>query len=98
MLGLLAMATIPVAVVVTENRDDLRLLHAGVAVPVAFLLGIWGTLLASRARTRLERTLGRAGGVVPARIGRVLSWLGLYLALIGAVSLGVYAVEYYLLS
>jgi hypothetical protein len=98
LLGVLAVATIPATVVVTENRDDLRLLHAGVAVPVAFLLGVWGILLARRARTRLERTLGRAGGVVPARMGRLLSWLGLYLALIGGISLGVYAVEYYLLS
>ena len=96
--GLVAVAAIPVAVVVTENRGDLRLLHAGVAVPVAALLGIAGILLARRARKRLERTLGRAGGVVPARMGRVFSWLGFYLALIAAVSLGVYAVEYYLLS
>ena len=44
---------------------------------------------------RLERTIGRAGGVFPARLGRVLSWLGVYLALIGAISLLVYAIEYY---
>ena len=92
------MAAIPVAIVVTEQQGDLRLLHAGVAVPVAFVLGFIGIRLAKRARRRLERTLGRAGGAVPARTGRVLSWLGVYFALIGAIALGVYAVEYYLLS
>jgi hypothetical protein len=93
--GVLATAAIPVAIVVTEQREDLRLLHAGFAVPIAFVLGFAGIRLARRARRRLERTLGRAGGVVPARLGRVLSWLGVYLALIGAISLLVYAIEYY---
>jgi hypothetical protein len=94
-LGLLAVAVIPVTILVTDVREDLRLLHAGVAVPVAFVLGVAGIRLAKKARTRLERTLGRAGGAVPARVGRVLSWIGVYLALIGAISLGVYAIEYY---
>jgi hypothetical protein len=94
-LGVLATAAIPVAILVTEQREDLRLLHAGFAVPVAFVLGVAGIRLARRARKRLQRTLGRAGGVVPARLGRVLSWLGVYLALIGAISLLVYAIEYY---
>jgi hypothetical protein len=94
-LGLLATAAIPVAILVTEQREDLRLIHAGFAVPVAFVLGVAGIRVARRARRRLERTLGRAGGVVPARLGRVLSWLGVYLALIGGISLLVYAIEYY---
>jgi hypothetical protein len=93
--GLLATAAIPVAILVTELRDDLRLLHAGVAVPVAFVLGVVGIRLARRARRRLARTIGRAGGKGTARIGRVLSWLGVYLALIGGISLLVYAIEYY---
>jgi hypothetical protein len=94
-LGLFATAVIPVAIVVTDQHEDLRLLHAGVAVPVAFVLGFAGIRLAKRARRRLERTLGRAGGAVPARLGHVFSWIGVYFALIGAISLGVYAIEYY---
>jgi hypothetical protein len=93
--GLLATAVIPIAIGVTEQREDLRLLHAGFAVPVAFVLGVVGIRLARRARRRLERTLGRAGGLVPARLGRVFSWVGVYFALIGAISLLVYAIEYY---
>jgi hypothetical protein len=97
-LGLLAAAAIPIAILVTHVRNDLRLLHAGVAVPVAFVLGVSAVLVARKARRRLERTLGRAGGAGAARAGRLLGWLGIYLALIGTISLAVYAVEYYLLS
>jgi len=35
---------------------------------------------------------------MPARVGRILGWLGVYLALIGAISLAVYYVEYHLLA
>lgn len=98
MLALLALAAIPIAAAVTESRSDLRLVHAGVAVPVAAVLAIAAIRLARRARLRLERTLGRAGGERTARAGRILGWLALYLALIASISLGVYAVEYYLLS
>jgi len=97
-LALLALAAIPIAAAVTESRSDLRLVHAGVAVPVAAVLAIAAIRLARRARLRLERTLGRAGGERTARAGRILGWLALYLALIASISLGVYAVEYYLLS
>ena len=97
-MGLIAVLSIPAAVAVTNYRNDLRLIHAGVAVPVAALLGIVAIRLARRARRRHERTLGRAGGVVPARLGRILGWFGFYLALIGAISLAVYYVEYNLLA
>jgi len=62
---------------------------------VLAIAAIW---LARRARGRLQRTLGRSGGEGTARAGRILGWLALYVALIGAISLGVYAVEYYLIS
>jgi hypothetical protein len=49
-------------------------------------------LLARRARFRVERTLGRVGGLRLARIGRMLGVLGIMLGLSGAISLGVYLV------
>ncbi len=98
LFGLLAVAAIPVGILVTNNRNDLRLVHAGFAVPVAAILGFVAIRLARRARRKLERTIGRAGGAVPARLGRILGWLGLYLALIGTIALGFYYVEYHLLS
>jgi hypothetical protein len=96
-LALLALAVIPAAIGVTEARDDLRLLHAGLTVPVAAVLAVAAIRFAARARRRLERTLGRAGGARTARVGRLVGWLALYLALISSIALGVYAVEYYLL-
>jgi hypothetical protein len=96
--GVLAVLALPVAIYVTDQRNDLRLIHAGVAVPVAFVLGFLAIRLAKRARARLQRTLGRARGRSSARLGRILGWLGVYLALIGAISLAVYYVEYHLLA
>ena len=95
MVSLVALAAIPLAAAVTESRGDLRLIHAGFAVPVAAVLAIASIRLAARARRRLERTLGRAGGERTAQVGRVLGWLALYVALIASISLGVYAIEYY---
>jgi hypothetical protein len=97
-LALLALAAIPIGVAISGWRDDLRLVHAGFAVPVAALLAIAAIRLARRARHRLERTLGRAGGVARARAGRIVGWLALYVALIGGISLGVYALEYFVLG
>ena len=36
--GLVAVAAIPVGILITNYRNDLRLVHAGFAVPVADLL------------------------------------------------------------
>jgi hypothetical protein len=97
-LALLALVTVPLAAAVTQWRSDLRLIHAGFAVPLAAVLAIASIRLARRARRQLDRTLGRAGGARTARVGRILGWLALYVALIASISLGVYAIEYYLLS
>ena len=96
--GVIAVAAIPIAILVTNYRNDLRLIHAGWAVPVAAVFGFVAVRLARRARRRLERTVGRARGAVPARLGRILGWLGLYLALIGGIALAFYYVDYHVLS
>jgi hypothetical protein len=98
LVGVLAAAAIPVGILITDYRNDLRLIHAGYSVPVAAILGFIAIRLARRARRRLERTVGRAGGAVPARLGRILGWLGLYFALIGAIALAFYYVDYHVLS
>ena len=98
LVGVLAAAAIPVGILITNYRNDLRLIHACYAVPVAAVLGFVAIRLARRARRRLERTVGRAGGAVPARLGRILGWLGLYFALIGAIALAFYYVDYHVLS
>src|SRR5262245_7505322 len=98
LFGLLAVAAIPVGILITNYRNDLRLIHAGFAVPVAAVFGIVAIQLARRARRRLDRTIGRARGGASARLGRILGWLGLYLALIGAIALAFYYIEYHVLS
>lgn len=85
----------PAAVAVTESRDDLRLVHAGFAVPLAGILALAAIFCARRARRRLDRTLGRAGGQRASRVGQILGWLALYGTLIASISLGVYALEYF---
>lgn len=98
LFALLGLAALPAAVAVTETRDDLRLLHAGVAVPVTLLFSALAVWFAKRARRGLERTLGRIGGARIAAAGRILGWIGIYIALTAAVSLGVYAYLEYVAS
>jgi NhaP-type Na+/H+ or K+/H+ antiporter len=92
LVGLLSLATLPAAVVVARESDELTLVEAGVvAVPVAALLGLVALWLARRARRRADRTLDRVGGRRTARAGKLIGALGLYLAATAAIALGVYA-------
>ena len=52
LLGLLAVAALPVAVVYAERDIDLELIWAGVAVPVAFVLGLGALATARPGRPR----------------------------------------------
>ena len=70
-LGVLSVLAIPVGIYITDQRNDLRLIHAGFAVPVGFVLGFAAIRLARRARRRLERTLERAGMYSPTRLLKV---------------------------
>ena len=92
LVGLLGVATMPVAVVATRYFEEYELLHAGFAIPVGMALGVGAVALARRARLRIERTLGRTGGRRTARIGRFLGVLGFCLATTAAISVGTYAV------
>jgi hypothetical protein len=92
LVGLLAVAVLPAAIAVAEREERFELLEAGYAVPAALVLGLGAVLLARRARRRVERTLGRVGGLRIARVGRALGVLGIMLGLSGAISVGVYLV------
>jgi membrane protein implicated in regulation of membrane protease activity len=89
--GLLGLAAIPVAVVIAQESDDLTMVQAGVAVPVAAVLSLLALWFARRARRRSDRTIGRVGGRRAAGVGKLLGGLGLYLAATAAIALGVYA-------
>jgi hypothetical protein len=80
----------PAAIVATRYSASYELLHAGFAIPVAAALGILAVVLARRAR-RLDRaTLGKAGGLRAARIGRLLGILGICMASSATIAVAVY--------
>ena len=90
LVGLLSVATMPVAIAATRWSEEYELMHAAAAVPFGALLGVTAILLARRARSRLAPTLGHPRGSRTARVGRWLGWLGFLLALTAAGSVGVY--------
>lgn len=92
--GLASIATLPLAIYVTRFSESYELLHAGVAIPVAAVLGLASLALARRARLRGGLTLeGRRPG--PAGVGRVLGFVGMCMAAAAIVSLVVYGLLEY---
>ena len=88
LLGLLAVAVLPLAVAIAQASPDVRLVYAVAAVPVAVPIGIAAIVLARRGQRLAQVTLGRAGGAGLARAGLVLGFLGLYVGLTTALALG----------
>ena len=91
LLGLLAVAAIPVAVAYADRSPRVELIWAGVAVPVAALLGLAALGAARAGRRRAEPTLRRSGART-AVVGRLLGLVGVVFAGTGAISLVVYAI------
>jgi len=89
-LGLLAVAAVPLAVVVSKQERSVRLLDAAWAIPVAAACGVAALLFARGAGGRLRRTLERAGGFGRIRLGRWLGVAGICVALSAAIAVGVY--------
>ena len=89
-VGLVAVAVIPVGVVLARQVDQVSLLDAGGAVPVAAVLGGLAILLGRQARRQVERTIGRVGEAGLASAGRTLGLLGVCLAFTCALALGFY--------
>src|SRR5215207_3950253 len=90
-LGLLATAAIPAAVAYADRSPRVELIWAGVAVPVAALLGLAALGAARAGRRRAELTLRRSGART-AVVGRLLALIGLLFSGTGAISLAVYAI------
>jgi hypothetical protein len=95
-LGVLATATMPLAILATRYSGSYELLHAGVAIPVAVVLGAAAIGLARGALRVDDMRLGRAGGRRTARLGRALGVLGISLGATCAVALAVYGILTYL--
>ena len=90
LVGLVAVAAVPVAVAVAQASDAVELLHAAAAIPVAAVLGTVALVLGTRGRRAARLTLGRVGGDRLARTGRVLGGLAVYVALTAALAVGFY--------
>ena len=95
-VGVLAVATMPVAILATRYSDSYDLLHAGFAIPVAVLLGALAIGLARSALRHDDLRLEQAGGRGMARVGRALGVLGIALGATALVSVSVYGFLTYL--
>ena len=92
LVGAAAVATIPAAVFAVEYFEVATLLESAVAIAPAAVLAVAAIFLGIRSRREIERTLGRARGASLARAGRILGWLGLYLAVTASISVATYYV------
>jgi hypothetical protein len=95
-LGLLSLATMPLAILATRYSDAYELIDAGFAIPVGLLLGVLAIGIARGALRHDDLHLGRAGGRNAARVARGLGVLGIALAATGVVALAVYELLTYL--
>jgi hypothetical protein len=94
-VALLAVASLPAAAVYADRSERVELLWAGVAVPIAALLGLAAIALARRGRRRAELGVLRRSGARSARLGSLLGTLALLLAGSGVTALVVYALLTY---
>ncbi len=92
LVALLALGVLAVAGWAAKTLAEVSWLQTGAAIPVVALLAFVALSLAGRGRALHQRTLGRAGGELAARLGRGLGLLALLLALTATLALGVFGV------
>ena len=90
LLGLVAVVSVPVAIVLSRQSAGITLLDAAWAIPVAAICGLAALLFVRGASGRIRATLERAGGVGRVRLGRVLGVAGICVALSGAIAVGLF--------
>ncbi len=93
---MLAVVTMPVAIVATRYSDSYDLLHAAFAIPVAIGLGIGAIARARAERRRTALTIDGGRGPSGARWGAALGVAGIAIASAALVSLIVYEILTYL--
>jgi len=91
-VGVLGVAALPVAIWYVDRDITIDLIWAGLAIPVAYVLGALAMVLARAGRRRAQMTLLRRSGSTAARIGRLLGLGAILLAGTGTISLVVYGI------
>ncbi len=84
------MAGVPAGIALARETKLVTLLYSTGSIAIAIVLGFAAIVLARRGREYVEITLGRAGGLRQARVGRALGILGLLVGVTAALSLGFY--------
>jgi hypothetical protein len=86
----LAAAALPAGIAVAHQTAGVSLVDAAYAIPVAAVLGVSALLFARGSVGRMRRTLERAGGAGRTRLGRILGFAGICMALSGSIAIGFY--------
>src|SRR6185312_6381952 len=89
LLGLVAVVSVPAAIVLSRQSAGITLLDAAWAIPIAAVCGLAALLFVRGARGRIRSTL-RAGGLGRVRLGRVLGVAGICFALSGSIAVGLF--------
>jgi glucose-6-phosphate-specific signal transduction histidine kinase len=90
LLGVLALLTLPVAVETARRSQEIALLDAGYAIPLAFLLSLIAVVMARRARDNLRWLSLRERGTAVASTAVIVGMVALCLAVTAALSIGFY--------
>ena len=90
LFSVLGLLTLPAAVEVSRRSTRITLLEAGFAIPLAFVLGGVGTVMARRARRNLRWLTVRGGRTGVATTAVVIGLVTVCLALSAALSIGFY--------
>ena len=90
--AVLSFAALGGAAYLSRRYDEVRLVDAVVAVPVALIFGVVAVFFGRGAREDHRRTLGRSGSKAFVAIARFLATVALLLALTASLALAVFAV------
>jgi hypothetical protein len=90
--SLLALVALGALVYLARRYDEVRVLDAVIAVPIALVLAFVGVFLNRRAKSEHQRTLGRSGRPLTLTLIRFFGTIVFLLAVTAALALAVFAV------
>lgn len=87
-----ALAALGTLVYLARRFDEVRIMDAVIAVPIALAFAFAAVLLNRRARAEHQRTLGRSGSRLFLGLTRLLVTIAFLLAVTAGLALAVFAV------